>query len=1312
MLRHQRFETIDKVPHIFISHLYLASSSRVTFESSIINPSSRVQEFIPDAIMGVGKTVLTGRICGFYMTVLCFVLIIMRGQVDGFVLSPGFRLQGRESHHDRRVVTPFIDTSNHIHISASIPMSMTMSMSVAVDDQAQETVTSSSSVEASSHISIDPLLMNALEKQIQSSSSALGPGFNILSTSSGIRTWRTCLCKGRFPYKADFDEDVVWPAEPFFSKIIEVMTTLELPRFVLRHPETVSAVLLTLVRLTFRFMDDLREKAEEKEEDLLGADEDFENDNTDLYEDTDDDFVIEFDLDGKDDEISLSIEEIDAIAAEIADSMMKEWSGVVGGMNMLDQLFGYDHDLLDVNINDEDSSRGGEAMAGFGLEDGIWKHTGWREIPALQKQIATMQELKDLMLKLGRRPTAENSNEVHKFSPRKLQNDGGMGAQFDPQVKESVSGITLSGSLTEMLPSEAVLLRGSRALRLLFLAKKAESKLLSYEMSGWTDVPSVPLTKPLYKKRMPSAPGGPIIVCLDTSWSMSGMRELLSKAVVLACVSMAHKQRRDCQVVAFSTEKGIMEAGVITPDGGGIQRLLDFLSHSFEGGTDVTGALKFAMETLDSDVMSAADILMISDGEIPDPPVSNEIMEALDHLKLRKGVEVHGLLVGKKESKPLSRLCTETHNFLIDYEIHTPAVFEESRSRLGTSNTLSLQIASSSSQVSTSPYPGKQGRFGFIRHKARRNTCLTLKAKYSNDDDGGRNVGKRKQKGRRNKWDDEDGDDDVSTNSRATVTEAEDSNDEDEDLGSSNTMRADSFLSDVDDFTKHLKLNVNKSLVAEAWKPESLLTERKAEGSCWKYREQLEDAVVIVSAGLVEREEEARLVVLAMLSGEHVLFLGVPGTGKSVLGRRLSKLCNGAFFQRLLTKFSTPEELFGPLSLKSLENDEYRRCTAGFLPTASIAFLDEIFKANSAILNTLLTILNERKFDNAGGQEVCPIRCVVGASNELPESDELVALFDRFLIRKEVRPVSDEGVLQLLSMSNPGCNMEIDDNCDMIFTEDLDEVIAELSTAADSVHMGVEICELMRDLRTFMREDHNVEISDRRLVKAARLLKICAASDGRNRVDPIDCLLLQHCMWHIPEQKAIVRDWLWDNITPGGQMNQFRLLLETLRGEILNVIKKTSGDITGEFGGRKGDIDVIKSLRRETNRIMLILQNNQFDLARHMELLRYADSVLWLHPDETKSVQQLLLPRAEKALLEVDRALVDCRSIDKCLEESDDAPPNELRLMVIQNLWEEGYAPDISFTEEEMNIGMKEAKNKYDLETFRKWKRAKKRAEN
>jgi uncharacterized protein with von Willebrand factor type A (vWA) domain len=149
---------------------------------------------------------------------------------------------------------------------------------------------------------------------------------------------------------------------------------------------------------------------------------------------------------------------------------------------------------------------------------------------------------------------------------------------------------------------------------------------------------------------------------------MSGTRELLSKAVVLACVTSAHKQKRNCQVVAFSNERGVMDAGEIGVDASGILRLLDFLTNSFGGGTDVTGALKYAMTTLDSDTMAAADLLLITDGEIPDPPVSEAIMEDLERLKLQTGMEIHGLLVGNHESKALNKICTQTHDFLINYD--------------------------------------------------------------------------------------------------------------------------------------------------------------------------------------------------------------------------------------------------------------------------------------------------------------------------------------------------------------------------------------------------------------------------------------------------------------------------------------------------------------------------------------------------------------------------------------------------------------------------------------------------------------------
>eukprot|EP00980_Cylindrotheca_fusiformis_P003786 scaffold834_cov123-Cylindrotheca_fusiformis.AAC.33 len=1091
---------------------------------------------------------------------------------------------------------------------------------------------------------IDPLLTYALK---QSAAPSIHVG-GLSVASNGIRVWRHALTRGRLPIGVDFDENgKKWPDEPLFSTVCRKMADLQMPRFALAHPEIAPSVLISLIRVTTEYMQEVQDAQEDQEtteyDALRNDDQDFPGD---VEEGTNNSTPREFE------QINL-----DEIAEGVLDIFVEEWGGVVGGVSILDELFGLHHGLLSV---DESTTAG--AGNGFGLQDGIWKNTGWELIPTLQSQIAAMPELKDLVRKIGRRPTAKDSDKLQKFAPRRLQDNGGMGAQFNPTDRDSVSGVTLSGSFTEMLPSEAVLLRGSKVVRRLFMAKKLEEKLLSYQISGWDDVPSVPQTRPLYRKRLPSAPGGPIIVCLDTSWSMAGMREQLSKAVVLACVSQAHKQGRLCQVVAFSNERGVMEAGEISADSRGIQRLLDFLAHGFGGGTDVTGALKYVMTTLDTDTMASADILLISDGEIPDPPISADLMEELDQLKLDKEVNVHGLLVGKRDSKPLSRICSETHDFLVGYDVLT-AVGAPYQS-----------IGRSSSSLGLSGKPGsstaRSTRF-LKRFSVRREPQSNLRARVSRYQD-----------------------------------EVVGENDAAFDSGSG-------YLDEVLKATHLLREVALRELENDFWKPKKLLEERDRVGSCWGHLEELKVAVKKVGEGLIEREEESRLVVLSLMADEHILLLGVPGTGKSVLGRRLARLCNGAFFQRLLTRFTTPDELFGPLSLQSLENDEYRRCTSGFLPTASIAFLDEIFKANSAILNTLLTILNERKFDNAGGQEACPIRCVVGASNELPESEELAALFDRFLIRKEVHPLSDNGLLQMLSMANPGASSyDISDlESNAVFSNGLQNVVEELSVAADSVAMGDHICKLIIDLRTFMREEQTVQLSDRRLAKTARLLKLSAASHGRQNVDSVDTLLLQHCMWQLPEQKKVIKEWLLDNLTPGGDVAQFRFLLENLRRESLNAVRKTSGDVSGSCGGRKADVAVIVSLRKEVGKIVALLKQNEADLARHIEVMSRSTDFLWLEPEEAKSTTQILLPRANKTTNEVRDLLVNAHALELALSDGPDAPSVDLRLSVIDQLWNnDSISPEISFTDDELEMGMKEAKATYDVETFRKWKRERKKA--
>src|ERR1700693_3468050 len=164
-----------------------------------------------------------------------------------------------------------------------------------------------------------------------------------------------------------------------------------------------------------------------------------------------------------------------------------------------------------------------------------------------------------------------------------------------------------------------------------------------------------------------------------------------------------------------------------------------------------------------------------------------------------------------------------------------------------------------------------------------------------------------------------------------------------------------------------------------------------------------------LNRAFLERADLIDGALTALLSSNHLLIIGPPGTAKSMLADELCRRIDGAnYFQWLLTKFSTPEEIFGAVSLKSLEQDDYRRVTDHKLPEAHIAFLDEIFKANSSILNALLTLINERLFHNGRERVIVPLITMFGASNELPDEEELTALFDRFMLRFMVDYIGED----------------------------------------------------------------------------------------------------------------------------------------------------------------------------------------------------------------------------------------------------------------------------------------------------------------
>lgn len=339
-----------------------------------------------------------------------------------------------------------------------------------------------------------------------------------------------------------------------------------------------------------------------------------------------------------------------------------------------------------------------------------------------------------------------------------------------------------------------------------------------------------------------------------------------------------------------------------------------------------------------------------------------------------------------------------------------------------------------------------------------------------------------------------------------------------------------------------------------------------------------------LSEGLYEKEEAVRLALLTAIAGESIFFLGDPGCAKSMIARRIVKAFKAdgddkvKYFETLLNAYTTPDEVFGNVSLKGLngelpeckDKEVYRRLTEGMLPEADIAFLDEIWKANSTILNSLLTIVNERKFHNGNEIKDVPLKALFTASNELPAKGQgLEALYDRLILRLVVSFIDDESNFFEMVDAPSSSEFELSDEEKklQISNAELKEWKGKIDAISLSYAAKSVISAIRKELAArneAMSEDDKqngelFEVGDRRWKKIVHILKTSAFLNNRTEIDLMDCQLIEYCIWNTEKQQKVAREIVEKCIRQNG------LDCDTAISEVLEEIQSFNQKIDETF---------------------------------------------------------------------------------------------------------------------------------------------------